>query len=235
MESTRPEAREAREAFRAQLSAAIPRWYSPWGHLAFPSLCAISVMIAMVALLRDLRPVELLTVPLVYLVSNAVEWRLHKMVLHRRFPLLGELYDRHTPQHHRIFVTDDMEIRSSREFRLVLIPAWGVAGIVLMDTPFALALAHFGYRNIAALFLATSAFYVVSYEWLHLAYHLPKTSAVGRLGIVQALKRHHATHHDPALMQKWNFNVTVPLWDLVRGTIYKGKKGDSARESGRGA
>jgi sterol desaturase/sphingolipid hydroxylase (fatty acid hydroxylase superfamily) len=38
---------------------------------------------------------------------------------------------------------------------------------------------------------------------------------------VRALRRHHAVHHDPELMQRWNFNVTVPLWDLVRGTIHR--------------
>jgi len=26
-------------------------------------------------------------------------------------------------------------------------------------------------------------------------------------------------HHAPELMQKWNFNVTIPLWDWVRRTI----------------
>ena len=24
---------------------------------------------------------------------------------------------------------------------------------------------------------------------------------------------------DPTLMQKWNFNVSLPLWDWLRGTI----------------
>ena len=64
--------------------------------------------------------------------------------------------------------------------------------------------------------------YVVSYEWLHLSFHLPATHFIARLGVVKKLKRHHATHHDPRLMQKWNFNVTVPLWDWVRGTIWRG-------------
>jgi sterol desaturase/sphingolipid hydroxylase (fatty acid hydroxylase superfamily) len=36
---------------------------------------------------------------------------------------------------------------------------------------------------------------------------------------VRILRRHHAIHHDPRLMQRYNFNVTVPLWDWVRGTI----------------
>ena len=25
-------------------------------------------------------------------------------------------------------------------------------------------------------------------------------------------------------MQRWNFNVTVPLWDWVRGTTYRPEK-----------
>jgi len=65
-------------------------------------------------------------------------------------------------------------------------------------------------------------FYVISYEWMHLSYHLPRNSFVGRRWIVRLLRRHHATHHHPPLMQAWNFNVTIPLWDLVRRTIYKG-------------
>ena len=60
--------------------------------------------------------------------------------------------------------------------------------------------------------------YVLSYEWLHLAYHLPPDSFVGRLPPIRFLRRHHATHHDPRLMMRWNFNITIPLWDLVRGT-----------------
>jgi len=63
---------------------------------------------------------------------------------------------------------------------------------------------------------------VLSYEWLHLSYHLPPESRVGRLRPIRALCRHHALHHDPRLMQRWNFNVTVPFWDWVMRTTYKG-------------
>lgn len=216
-------AREAREAFRTSLVASIPAWYSPWGHLLFPSLFGLGIIAAMVGLLHGLRSLELLTVPVVYLVSNAVEWRIHKYMLHRRFPFFTTLYDRHTPQHHRVFVSDDMEMRSTREFRLVLIPFYGIVGIVLLDAPFAAAIWHFGYRNVACLFLATSAFYVLSYELLHLCYHLPATHPIGRSAIIRRLRRHHAIHHAPSLMQRWNFNVTVPLWDVVRRTVYHGE------------
>jgi hypothetical protein len=57
---------------------------------------------------------------------NATEWRAHRDLLHKRLPPLGALYDRHTPQHHLIFVDGAMALRDPREFRLVLIPVSGV-------------------------------------------------------------------------------------------------------------
>ena len=218
-----PSTKADRDAFRAELLARQPGWYSPLGHLAFPSLFGLAVMVGCVASLRALRPLELLTVPAVLLISNMVEWRSHRDLLHRRAPILGLLYDRHTPQHHRVFVTEDMAIRPRREFRLILIPFYGIVAVVALDTPFALLLRYLGAPNVAAVFLATSAFYVVSYELLHLAYHLPDDSFIGRRTLIRVLRRHHAIHHAPELMQAWNFNVTVPLWDWVRGTTYQGE------------
>jgi sterol desaturase/sphingolipid hydroxylase (fatty acid hydroxylase superfamily) len=127
-----------------------------------------------------------------------------------------------------IFVTDDMAIRATREFYLVLIPAYGIvaAGVGALPIPAALWLG-FGLRNPALLFMATTMAYVVAYEWLHLSYHAPADSFVGRLALIRRLRRHHALHHAPELMQKWNFNVTVPLWDWVRRTIYRGDEAAS--------
>ena len=217
----------AREAFRAELMARIPRWYSPWLHLASPSLVGLGIAAACLALLHDVRLVELMTVPVVLLAANAFEWRVHRDLLHHRvrFAGLAVLYDRHTPELHRVFVTEDMAIRSPREFRLVLVPAYGIAGIAVADLPLAAVLWLAGQHNVAALFLATSLAYFASYEMLHLSYHLAPDSLIGRNPLIRVLRRHHATHHSPELMQRWNFNVTLPLWDWVRGTIYRGDKG----------
>lgn len=207
--------------FRERVNAAIPRSYSPVFHFLFPSIVGIGLAALGLSFVRHPRWMELLAVPFLYVVSNATEWRAHRDVLHERVPFAPVLYDRHTPIHHRIFTTDDMSIRSPRELAHVLIPPYGVVLIAIAVAPIAALLFLLGQRNVAGLFLATTMLYVVSYEWLHLAYHLPETSFVGRIGVVRALKRHHATHHDPRLMQKWNFNVTVPLWDWVRGTIWR--------------
>ena len=212
-----------RDELRARVVAEIPGWYSPWLHLAFPSLVGIGVIVTCLLLLRDVRPLELLAIPATFLLLNAGEWRIHRDMLHKRTPPLGVLYDRHTPQHHMIFVTDDMAIRSPREFYLVLIPAYGIiaAGLGALPIPLVLWLA-FGLRNAALLFMVMTMGYVVLYEWLHLSYHAPADSFVGRLRLIQRLRRHHAVHHAPELMQKWNFNVTIPLWDWVRRTTYRG-------------
>jgi hypothetical protein len=223
-----------RDELRARLVERIPRWYSPWLHLAFPSLVGIGVIVACLVSLHALRAVELLAIPATFLVLNAGEWRIHRDVLHKRTPPLTVLYDRHTPEHHMIFVTDDMAIRSTREFYLVLIPAYGIvaAGVGALPIPAALWLG-FGLRNPALLFMAVTMAYVVAYEWMHLSYHAPDDSFVGRLRIIQRLKRHHAVHHAPELMQKWNFNVTIPLWDWVRRTIYRGAIEGSVTGSAR--
>jgi hypothetical protein len=209
----------SREEVRARWAAEIPWWYWPWGHLAFPSIFGVLVIAFAIRSIHDLRPWQAVMVPLVLLVSNAFEWRVHKNVLHHRQWPLTELYDQHTPNHHRVYVTSDMVIRSSREFRFVLMPFWAIVAILCLNAPITGGLVLAGQPNLAALYVVTTTAYVLSYEWLHLAYHLPPESIVGRM--VGTLRRHHATHHDPSLMQRWNFNVTVPLWDWVRGTIHR--------------
>jgi Fatty acid hydroxylase superfamily len=213
-----------RDELRRRLVAKIPSWYSPVGHIVLPSLVGVTVLIVSLLLVKDLRAVQLLAVPATFLVVNAGEWRIHRDLLHKRTWPLTVLYDRHTPEHHMIFVTDDMAMRDRREFRLVLIPAYGILAAAFGALPIpALLWLGFGARNAALLFMATTMAYVVSYELLHLSYHLPATSFIGRNRLIARLRRHHAVHHDPQLMQKWNFNVSIPLWDWVRRTIYRGE------------
>jgi hypothetical protein len=208
-----------REALRRKLLDAVPGWYRPWAHFAVPSLFGLGIIAACIVLIRDLSAWELVTLPLSFVVSNINEWRAHKYLLHKRSRLAPVLYDRHTPEHHMVYVTEDMAMRERREFRLVLIPAYGIMLIFVGVSVPATGLWLLGLENVALLFVAAQMAYVLSYEWLHLSYHLPPDSFIGRRRLIRRLRRHHAIHHDPRLMQHWNFNVTVPLWDWVRGTI----------------
>ncbi|MFO0677560.1 MAG: sterol desaturase family protein [Polyangiaceae bacterium] len=211
----------ARDRFRAEALAAIPPRYSPWAHFAVPSVFGVVVTVVALALLRDVRLLELALVPVFFVAFNGIEWVAHRDFLHVRRRGAEVLYDRHTPVHHRIFVEDDMALRDVREFGMVLIPAYGIVLIASVVAPLSFGLAWAGQRNVACLFAATAMAYAVSYEWLHLAYHAPSSSFVGRLGFVARLRRHHARHHRPSLMQTTNFNVSLPLFDWLLGTSHR--------------
>jgi sterol desaturase/sphingolipid hydroxylase (fatty acid hydroxylase superfamily) len=63
--------------------------------------------------------------------------------------------------------------------------------------------------------------YFLTYEALHFAYHLHPESWVGRLPLMDVLRRHHTRHHDPKLMGLYNFNITFPICDRVFGTSWR--------------
>lgn len=208
-----------RDEIRNAELAALPRWYSPWGHLGATLSIGLAVLAVALYKLHGVHPLELLTVPLTFLLANGFEWRVHRNVLHKRFKPFEIIYDRHTPMHHMVYVEHDMTVRQTKEFRLVLIPAAGVLGVVIVTAPFAAGAGYLVSANCGWLLLVTASLYMVLYEISHLSYHLSPESFIGRLWLVRVLRKHHARHHDPRLMQKWNFNVTVPLFDWLHGTI----------------
>jgi len=226
LEATLPSTEQLEDdaAARHRLVAAATNqagFYSPWLHLAAPSLTGFVIIASCASLIHQMRPIDWLFALGVFLFSNTVEWHNHKDLLHHRFWPLGVLYDRHTPLHHRVYVKGAMAMKDPREFRLVLLPAYGIAALLLVTAPPAALIYWAGYRNFGALYLLVTTAYTVLYEWLHLSYHLPDSALHGPLRVLRSLRQHHETHHDPRLMQRWNFNVTVPFWDLVRGTIWK--------------
>jgi hypothetical protein len=209
----------ARQRARARLLESIPPHYSPALHLLATTGIGVALLVAGALEVKHLRPLELLAIPVIFLLSNAFEWSAHRNILHRARPPLQVLYRKHTPEHHMVYVEDDMAIRSFRELHLVLIPAAGVLAIVIALAPVAAGAGFLFTANTGWLVLLTGGLYMVGYELSHLSYHLPPESFIGRRSLVRVLRRHHARHHDPRLMQRWNFNVTIPLWDWVRGTI----------------
>ena len=218
------------ERRRAAALGELPRWYSPTLHLVIPGLIGLAVMIAAASRIHGLAAIELVTVPVTLVFALGFEWRVHQLVLHRRTPLLETLYERHELHHHVVYTYDDMRMRSRDEYRLVLMPAYGIVLSGIVDAPIVLLLSWLAGTNVAALFLVTSMVFFLSYEWLHLAYHLPEDSFVGRLRIIAWMREHHRRHHDPRLMKRWNFNVTIPLFDWIHGATWT-----PAREAERAA
>ncbi len=209
-----------REAAREAIVSKIPATYSPTAHFLIPAFLGAAALVGSLAFVHDIQPLELLTIPITLFFGLGFEWRVHKSVLHKKQPLLGILYVRHELHHHVVYTHDDMTMRDSREWRLVLMPAYAIVLVFVMMVPIVSAVWYFASPNIALLHLATSMLFFLAYEWMHLAYHLPQTHPIGRLGLIRKLRELHLRHHDPSLMKRWNFNVTVPLWDWIHRSAW---------------
>jgi hypothetical protein len=208
------------ERQRRAIVELVPSWYRPLPHLVLPSLFGLLTAVFAMTQIRELRLIELCVIPIAVFVGFAFEWRVHKSVLHRRVPGVGVIYDRHELQHHVVFTHDDMAMRGPRELQLILMPAYAIVLIALFNAPLAYLAARLVSPNVGYLYLVTAMSFFLTYEWLHLAYHLPPSHPLGRLRLVARLREHHRKHHDPRLMRSWNFNVTVPVFDWIHRTMW---------------
>lgn len=204
---------------RAALLADLPRGYNPYLHVAVPNLFGALVIGLCLRALDGPTLLQWLVVPAMIVVSIAAEWRFHRDLLHRRVHPFTAFYDYHTVSHHSVYQRGDMAIREPRELRGILFPIWAIFFVFALTAPIALLLAWLLGRDAGLLFLATAHAYLLAYEALHLAYHLPERFLRG--WPLRPLAAWHAAHHDPRLMQHANFGVTCPLWDYVRGTARK--------------
>ena len=211
---------EQREERRRELLERIPASYSYKLHLVLPTLMTAAICAVAIHFMNGLRAIELLMLPGMFLLSNAGEWLAHRYMLHERLPLVGEIYERHELQHHQVYVDGDMAMRHPRELQMILVPAYAVLLLLLSMVPFAALAAWLLSINCAMLVIVCALTYFVIYEWLHFSYHMPPASRVGRLPGMARLRRLHSTHHDPRLMKRYNFNVTIGLFDWINGTLY---------------
>ncbi len=197
------------------------RWYNGYVYFGATNALALSAMAGAAGLLENVRLLEWAMLPVAFLAANLVEWLAHRGPMHRRTWWIPVLFDRHTLVHHVYFPHDDMAVRGHREWLYVLFPAFAVALVFATAAPLALLAGLLFGKNTACLFFIVAVGYYLLYEWLHLAYHLPESSWIGRFPVIQFLRRHHLAHHHPRLMQRYNFNITFPVWDYVLGSVYQ--------------
>ena len=218
-----------REEYRA---TELPRGYDGRVHLAITFGGGTLALAACLWQLQDVRPLEWLVVPLSLAYANLAEYLGHRFPMHRPFRGLGLVYKRHSGQHHRYFNHAQMPIDDLRDLRAVLFPPVLVIFFFgLFATPVWFALAHFLSANVAWLFVASGIFYFLNYEVLHLAYHLPETNPLARIGLVRRLRWLHMLHHDPSLMARHNFNISYPVCDWLFGSLVNADAAGNARDN----
>ena len=189
-------------------------------HLTATTSVGAGALVACLLFVRDLTWLELSVVPLTYVFANLVEYLAHRHLMHKMVAPLSFLYRRHAAEHHRFFTQECMVVGSTRDFAAVIFPlkvSFFFLGLVA--APSGLVVGWLLGSNAGWLFAATAVAYYQSYEALHLMAHLDPESPLGRRGVVRAIRHHHGIHHDTRRMRKANFNITVPLWDLLLGTL----------------
>ena len=152
------------------------------------------------------------------LFASLFEWTLHRYFMHRptfnfRYP-----YEAHTLVHHRIFKADHTYHLIHEHDKKTIPMAWwnGPVLVSLGMLPF-LVFAIFSEKwgTLCGAAIACAGYYA-AYEYMHWCMHLPKQRHVERSGIFFRLNGHHLLHHR---YMKKNFNVVLPLADLLLGTL----------------
>jgi len=211
--------RKYREGFRKEH---IPENYSGRLHLGFTVVVTLAVIAISLYNLQNVTAIEWVTIPLALLLANLVEYLAHKGPMHKKTRFIEVIFQRHAVEHHAFFTHEYMTFEGDQDFNAVLFPKSMLLfffGAIATPTGI-LCYVVFG-ANVAWLFVFSVTLYFLNYEVMHFLYHVDEGAWTSKLPLMGYLRRHHTLHHDRALMNDYNFNITYPICDWLFGTTYK--------------
>lgn len=206
------------QAFRADFRAKIARAYDGWLHVVM--IYAIGGAAIWFAARQISSPAwyEFLIIPVAFVIANVFEWWIHKYVMHRPIKGFMGIYKRHTLAHHQFFTEVEPTIDSTRDFRIVFFPPYALVAFICMTLP-AVGFFHLvGFPNTGWLLLITNVALYLNYELFHACCHVKNDRIVRHIPFINTIRRHHAAHHNTAIMMERNFNLTYPIADWFFGT-----------------
>lgn len=206
------------QAFRADFRARIGRLYHGWAHVALIYAIGGAAIWYCVRQLGTPAWYEWLVVPVAFLGANVFEWWIHKYVMHRPLKGLMGIYKRHTLAHHQFFTENEYTIDSARDFRIVFFPPYALITFLAMSLVPALLLRAAGFPDAGWLLLMTNTALYLNYEFFHFCCHVKDDRLVRHIPFINTIRRHHAAHHNTAIMMERNFNLTYPIADWFFGT-----------------
>ena len=195
--------------------------YAAGRHIALTLTLAGTIAAGAALMAVHARPIDWLFAPAFFIVANLIEWTVHKYPMHHPMPP-RILYRNHTLIHHLAFTDRNMPVTRTAELGLVMMPWYTMIGLFVFASPIMVLAGLLRGPGLAGVFLLAAVAYFAMYETLHALYHLPDATldrvGLGRLGVFRRMQAHHAHHHVLKRMVAVNFNVTVPLMDVLFGT-----------------
>jgi hypothetical protein len=152
--------------------------------------------------------------------ASHAEWILHKFFMHRPFLKFTYPFRAHALTHHTVFKADKTYHLSPLrpEDKSTVPMAWwnGPALIAIAIIPDLVASLLTGKWSFLISGTIIFAAYYGAYEYMHWCMHVPQERNIERTGIFFRLNGHHLLHHR---YPNKNFNVVLPLADLLLGTL----------------
>jgi hypothetical protein len=137
--------------------------------------------------------------------------------MHRPLGFFRYPFQAHTIVHHQTFRADDSyHLKQETDKQTVPMAWWNAPAIWLLHVGPVLGLQWLVGQPIAWGTFAALVGYYAAYEYMHWCMHIPRQRHVERSGIFYRLNGHHLLHH--RYMGK-NFNVVLPLFDALFGTL----------------
>lgn len=207
-------------AFRKNHRKGTFSFISGWTHFGVVVGGSLLAAIAALLFVSGLSWLELLIIPVTIVISNFVEYFVHRWPMHRVLHPLKKMYKTHSGKHHRYFTHEFMNMECDEDLHEVFATPLTVSvflfGIVL---PLSTICALLFSLNVGLLFFATAMAYYGIYEFIHFSTHLPKTHILARIPFMRGARERHQLHHNTRLMREWNFNIGPPLMDFLFGTL----------------
>lgn len=165
---------------------------------------------------------EFITFPVMFIFGSFTVWMVHKFPLHNRFSFFPYPYKKHTVEHHSLYTYHDCNIKNFKEIPYIMFGVLDVIGFALFFVPaiYYFSLIFFS-TNVTSMIVASSSAYFIIYELFHTISHLPKDHKILKIRYFKFMWNHHRIHHHPRVMNSSNFNIVLPLFDILFGTIKK--------------
>lgn len=164
-----------------------------------------------------------------FVYSSFPEWIVHRYVMHKVFLKFEYPFISHAVIHHGKFkadVTYELQNHSpekQREDQVTIPMAWwnGPTLIAIASLPFIfMGIGSMSWFIVLCISLGIASYYGV-YEYIHWCMHKPKNRWFEQTRLYRWINGHHKRHHEK--MHR-NFNVVLPLADLLLGTLYRAPK-----------
>lgn len=164
---------------------------------------------------------ELMAIPFMLVFGNLVIYLLHRFVLHVPRRIFRYGFEMHTLMHHRYFTYELYGFASPWDLDVILFPFWFVFFLSLLLAPtLGLGASLFASANTAYLVVLMTNLDYLLYETVHYSSHLEEGSWAHRLPLLRFMRRHHRIHHKKTLEAAKNFDIILPLFDPIFGTLY---------------